>query len=141
MFTPLDFSVECKAPITIALDAATAHLKSLGYEETERTVDSVTLRFAGTLLTTHLDEARHQTKIIATGASLHVHISWPWWLKGVLTDDERVRLRAQAEGAARAAAEKSTGGLPALRHTRSIESDRVSGLRIVILCNSQEEHA
>ena len=106
MFTPLDFSVECLAPIDVAIGAASEHLRSLGYEETERTADSITLKYAGTLLTTHLDEARHQTKIIATGLSLHVHISWPWWIKGVITEDERIRLRAEAEGAARAAAEK-----------------------------------
>lgn len=109
MLTPFDFDVPCVAPVDKALAAVAEHLRSLGYEETARTVDSVTLKFTGKLLTLHLDEARHQTKVIATGHSLHVHVTWPWWLSGVLGEGERKTLREQAEGAARASAAKASG--------------------------------
>lgn len=107
MFRPLAFDLPCKAPIETTIETVAEHLLALGYEESGRSADSVTFKFAGKLLTTHLDEARHQTKIIATGLSIHVLITWPWWINGVLTDDEKLRLAQQAEEAARAAAAKA----------------------------------
>jgi hypothetical protein len=104
MITPIEFDVPCEAAPARALDAVAQHLIGQGYEESARTVDSITMRFTGKLLTVHLDQARHQTKIIATGHNLHVFVTWPWWQAGLVDAGDRARLVAEAEGAARAAA-------------------------------------